>query len=106
MPHTDLVGSVAALGNPENMYYETAGTYSEAIEYLLYDDFGFQLITNKVLSVDDHGEARKLSTFQKEDVVIGLEYEIHPEYGITKVDKPYFMKPKVVTTYVFDKPVF
>lgn len=58
------------------------------------------------MSVDDHGEARKLSIYQKEGTIIGLEYEIHPEWGITSVHKPYFMKPQVITTYVFDKPVF
>ncbi len=105
---TDLVGAIVALGNPENWFESDLYNYTNNLENLLCDTYGFNIIDETIIEVDDHGEALHENVFgRKEDrVVIGYQFRHNPEWGITSVYKPYFMKPQVVTTYVFDKPVF
>lgn len=99
--------AVAAMGDPECIYdFEAVDKYIISLDNLL-DNFCYELAETNTIEVDDHGEALKENLFQHRwnGEIIGYCYSVHPLYGLTKVNKPYFMKPQVVTTYVCDRPV-
>lgn len=107
MPHINFIDSFTALGDPERIYYsEDVDKYIIKLNNLL-DNYCYELAETNTIKVDDHGEALKENLFQHRwsGGIIGYCYSVHPFYGLTKVDKPYYMKPQVVTTYVCDRPV-